>query len=389
MPEQEYLRPSDAEFERRRAALADLLAAADVEALVVFGNDASRHDIRYLAAWPPGWDTIACWSPQTLPRLYLPSPNHVPAAAEMTAGLARAQYAGADLVATVAGDLRAALPRSGGRRRVGTIGPLPAGLHGRLAEALAGIELVDIGGAFRSMRLIKSDEELAWTRRAAALSDAGIEALVDAARPGVRDDELVAVVEHAYRHLGGEHGICFLASAPMAGGGRVVPSPYPSRRVVETGDAISIELSAGIGGTTGQVLRTIAVGRDVPAAFRRAHDVADAAFATIAAAIKPGAMAADLLAAAELIDAAGFTVVDDVVHGYGGGYLPPVLRTPATQSRPVPDLRLEPGMLLVVQPNVVDHVARLGVQTGELLVVTETGSERVHAVRQGLLHASN
>jgi Xaa-Pro dipeptidase len=213
-------------------------------------------------------------------------------------------------------------------------------------------------------------------------------ALVEAARPGVRDDELVAAVEHAYRSEGGEHGICFLASAPMAGGGRVVPSPYPSRRVVADGDAISIELSAGIGGFTGQVLRTVAVGDDVPAIFRRVHDVAEAAFERITAAIKPGAPATDLLAAAAVIDDACFSVVDDVVHGYGGGYLPPVLRTPATQTRAVPDLRLEPGMLLVVQPNVFDPVSGIGVQTGELVAVSESGYESLHSVEQGLLFAS-
>jgi hypothetical protein len=44
-------------------------------------------------------------------------------------------------------------------------------------------------------------------------------------------------------------------------------------------------------------------------------------------------------------------------------------------------------MLLVVQPNVVDPRARLGVQTGELLAVTDTGFERMHKVEQGLLVA--
>lgn len=365
------------------------MAAADVDALVIYGNDASRHDIRYLTAWPPGWDTICWWAPGMLPSLYLPSPNHVPAAAEMSAGLAEARDGGADMAATAAIDLLTALPRSGGRRRVGTIGPMPERIGRRLVDALEEVELVDMGASYREMRLVKSQEELAWTRRAAALCDEGIAALVDTARPGIRDDELVAVVENSYRRLGGEHGICFLASAPMSGGGRVVPSQYPSRRVVQATDAISIELSAGVGGVTGQVLRTVAVGDEVPEAFRKVHDVAEAAFAAIAATIRPGASAAELLAAAAVIDDAGFTVVDDVVHGYGGGYLPPVLRTPATQSRPVPDLRLQPGMLLVVQPNVVDFVAGIAVQTGELVAVSDSGFDSLHTAEQGLLFATS
>ena len=78
---------------------------------------------------------------------------------------------------------------------------------------------------------------------------------------------------------------------------------------------------------------------------------------------------------------------DDVVHGYGGGYLPPVLRTPTTQHVPLPDLELEPGMMLVVQPNVITPDLRVGVQTGELLLVTEDGHEPLHGFERGLISA--
>ncbi len=44
-------------------------------------------------------------------------------------------------------------------------------------------------------------------------------------------------------------------------------------------------------------------------------------------------------------------------------------------------------MFLVIQPNVVSADGRLGVQTGELVVVTERGAERVHSLQQGLLQA--
>jgi Xaa-Pro aminopeptidase len=94
-----------------------------------------------------------------------------------------------------------------------------------------------------------------------------------------------------------------------------------------------------------------------------------------------------LVQAAGVIDRAGLSVLDDVVHGYGGGYLPPVLRTPATMHGPVPDITLQPGMMVVVQPNVIDGAASLGVQTGELIVVTSDGAERLHRLPSGLLRA--
>jgi Xaa-Pro aminopeptidase len=113
--------------------------------------------------------------------------------------------------------------------------------------------------------------------------------------------------------------------------------------------------------------------------------VADRAFSTLLDETRPGTSAARLLEVAGLIDEAGLAVVDDVVHGYGGGYLPPVLRTPATQRRPPPDLSLQPGMMLVIQPNVVTADGSLGVQTGELVVVTDDGAERFHRLPTGLL----
>jgi hypothetical protein len=41
-------------------------------------------------------------------------------------------------------------------------------------------------------------------------------------------------------------------------------------------------------------------------------------------------------------------------------------------------------MTVVVQPNVVTPDGRAGVQTGELLLVTEAGAERLHAFPPGL-----
>ncbi|MGH2406503.1 MAG: M24 family metallopeptidase [Candidatus Limnocylindrales bacterium] len=384
----EYLRPSDAEFERRRSALGELLHSAGVDALLIYGNEAARHEIRFLTGWPAGWDTYVCWTPGALPLIYLPSPNHVETASTLTSGVALARDVGVNPVATVAGELGAASHPVARRRRVGILGPIPASTHRRLGDAFGDVRLIDVSAEFRALRLVKSEEEIAWTRQAAGLCDEAIRALVMAVRPGVKDDELVGTVEYAYRRRGGDHGICFLSSFATAGGGRLAPAQYASRRQLRDGDAVMIELSAGVAGYTSQILRTIALEGPLPAAFERVHHVADAAFQAIAERVRPGATAADLLAAARVIDDAGLTVVDDVVHGYGGGYLPPVLRTPATQVRPVADLVLAPGMMLVVQPNVVDPDRHLGVQTGELLLVTPTGHERLHQVPAGLLMAA-
>ena len=41
-------------------------------------------------------------------------------------------------------------------------------------------------------------------------------------------------------------------------------------------------------------------------------------------------------------------------------------------------------MCLVVQPNVITLDEKAGVQTGEMMLITETGSERMHDFPRGL-----
>jgi Xaa-Pro aminopeptidase len=268
--------------------------------------------------------------------------------------------------------------------RLGLLGPLSYRTYLRLVASLDAVTLVDATGPFTAHRLVKGADEIARTRQAAVLADRAIAALLRELRPGLTEYELGSIIETAYREQGGEHGICFLASTSMRDPDAVVPSQSWSSRRVRAGDMVMLELSVGQGGSWSQILRTVTLGEPTEA-IRRLHAVADTAFAAIADLVRPGTTAAMLLAAAAVIDAAGCTVVDDVVHGYGGGYLPPILRTPATQRRPPPVLSLTPGMMVVVQPNVVTADRRLGVQTGELLIVGPDGPSRHHSTPLGLL----
>lgn len=371
----------------RHAAVRKLLEAAELDAVVVFGNQLAAHHVRFLTAWPPGWDSFVVIGRRERPVLLVPSENHLPTAIDMAGAFVDVEWVGPETAASIARALGCTGGGSepGTARRVGIVGPIPYGTYEHVAAALDGVAIVDASPAFGRLRLVKRPAEIESTRRAAALADRAVEQLLDEVRPGLREYEVGAIIERGYRQAGGEHGICFLASTSMRQPDAIVPSQVWSNRRLRAGDMVLFELSVGVAGSTSQILRTIAIGADPPPAVRRLHDVADQAFREIAAAVRPGTTAGELLAAAGVIDEAGLTVVDDVVHGYGGGYLPPILRTPATQRRPPPPLELAPGMMVVVQPNVVGRDGSVGVQTGELLVVTEDGHERLHSLPMGLL----
>jgi Xaa-Pro dipeptidase len=72
-----------------------------------------------------------------------------------------------------------------------------------------------------------------------------------------------------------------------------------------------------------------------------------------------------------------------LLHGYGGGYLPPVLGSKSRPSAHVPDEPFRAGMVVVIQPNVVTPDRKAGVQTGEMVLITKTGIERFHSMARG------
>jgi Xaa-Pro aminopeptidase len=84
----------------------------------------------------------------------------------------------------------------------------------------------------------------------------------------------------------------------------------------------------------------------------------------------------------------GFVTVDDLVHGFGGGYLPPVLSHRGEPAGPH-TLPLVEGMTVVVQPNVAVPDLSAGVQTGELYLVTADGASSLHDFPSGLLRGGS
>jgi Xaa-Pro aminopeptidase len=108
------------------------------------------------------------------------------------------------------------------------------------------------------------------------------------------------------------------------------------------------------------------------------YDVAVDVYLRIADVIRDGATSDEVLDAAEYIHAAGFTIYDDLLHGFGGGYLPPILRTRRTSAKPPQPFIFHENMTVVIQPNVITEDERMGVQVGELVRVTRRGVESLH-----------
>jgi Xaa-Pro dipeptidase len=373
-----YPRFSDAEMARRRKALAAEMEAAGVEHVIVYGADRSGSAVGWLTRWPVTREALAIVTPGERDLLLVNFYNHVPNARRLAAE-AEVRWAGPRPTASAIEELRR---RGGAGSRVGLIGRLGYRAH---AELAAFAEPVPLEAAYSRLRLRKSDEEITWLRVGASLTDRAVRALHEEAAPGVDERELGNIVERAYVGRGGTTHIHYFGATSMDAPELSVPAQWPAARPLASGDALVCEVSASFWDYTGQLLRTFAVGADPTPLYRELHDVADAAFDAIVERLRPGVTAMELVEASAVIEEAGFTIRDDLVHGFVGGYLPPVLGSRSRTLEEAPDFTFESGMTVVVQPNVVTADERAGVQTGELVLVTDAGAERLHEYERGFL----
>jgi Xaa-Pro dipeptidase len=377
----DYPRFSDAEMARRRAALEATMRERGVAHALLYGANRFGSAVGWLTRWPVTREALVVVTPGERDLLLVDFYNHVPNAARM-ATEAEVRPAAPSGIAGAVDELRR---RGAAGTRIGVIGPLPFKAHAALTQ-VAG-EVCDLGADYTRLRLCKSSEEVDWLRTGCELTDRAVEALRAGARAGMDERELGDLVERAYVGRGGTTHIHYFAATSMAEPAMGVPAQWPTTRRLRAGDALTCEISASWWDHPGQLLRTFAVEAEPSPLFSELHAVADAAFDAIVAAVRPGAHAQELVDAAQVIEDAGFTTRDDLVHGFVGGYLPPVLGSPSRQLEPVPDFTLQAGMTIVVQPNVCTRDERAGVQTGELLLVGAGGAERLHSVERGLLRA--
>ena len=113
-----------------------------------------------------------------------------------------------------------------------------------------------------------------------------------------------------------------------------VPPQFPFvADKVQTGDVVFCELSASWWDYSGQVLRSFTVGAEPTPLYRELHATAEAAFDAVTSVVRHGTTMQEIVDAAGVIEERGFTVYDDLMHGFGGGYFPPILGTQAAGRR--------------------------------------------------------
>jgi Xaa-Pro aminopeptidase len=260
--------------------------------------------------------------------------------------------------------------------------------------------LVDARVTVHELRLVKSPDEIALQRRAAAITAEAHTAAMRAARPGVNEGELEALIDYTFRRRGGAGpGYPTIVGA----GVNATILHYVENNVpLAAGQLVLVDAGCEVEGYTADVTRTFPAGGRFTEPQRRLYEaVLDAQLEAIAA-VKPGATIDGihdgvLRSLTRHLVALGLLTgeVDKLVED--GAYKPFYMhRTSHWLGIDVHDVGfyslegasrpLVPGMVLTIEPglyvaadaeNVPPEYRGLGVRIEDDLLVTATGHDNL------------
>jgi Xaa-Pro aminopeptidase len=265
-------------------------------------------------------------------------------------------------------------------------GPIYVPLSAATRDERRVTELAFSGGDVRnvlpivdSLRVVKDSDEIARLRRAVDISVAGHVAAMRAARPGMYEYELEAVLEDGFRRNGADR----LGYPSIVGSGPNSTTLHydVNRRRTEDGDLVVIDAAAEWGQYTADVTRTFPVNGRFTARQKAIYDLVLGAQQAAFDSVRPGTTLRrlDEIARAYMHAHSGTlcgskTCDDREFFNHGLGH--PI-------GMDVHDVgisaTLQPGMVITLEPGIYLQNERLGVRIEDDVLVTRTGGEWLSA----------
>ena len=227
---------------------------------------------------------------------------------------------------------------------------LPAVHAEELAGLLPDATLVAADGVFDAARAVKTPDEITLLTEAAQRTET---AILDAFRAAAPGDTEKKVADDLATKVLSAGAVSFWITLAV-GENTAVNHPFPSSRPLSVGDIMRVDVGGRFGGYQSDVARTAVIGspdgqqRSVYARLREAQR-------ELISAARPGTRACDLYALYQrAFERRGLATTSQAVgHSFGiGMHEPPVLHAHETA-------KLEPGMLLNIEPAATDAHGRL------------------------------
>ncbi|MCC6908841.1 MAG: aminopeptidase P family protein [Phycisphaerales bacterium] len=341
----------------RLARLRRAIEKAGVDALLV----TNAHDIRYLTPFS-GEDSYAI---VTARQFVLISDSRFaeeiePLGAWLDIALRKGPIA--DKVGEVAGDLK--IDRLGVQSEHVTLATRRA-----LAKAVGARKIVETSGLFSQLRVIKDEVELGLIRKAIRCQQQALEATLASLKIGQSEAEIAARLEYEMKQRGAEGSAFGTNVSAKANSSK--PHYRPSSRAKLTrGSTLLIDWGAKVEGYCSDMTRAWGVGA-MPKKIQAIYPIVLEAQLAAIDAIRGGALCREVDAAARrIIDGAGYG--DYYGHGLGHGIGLDVHEAPSMSPRSGAKDRLEPGMVVTVEPGIyLPGVG--GVRIEDDVLVTDKG----------------
>lgn len=125
----------------------------------------------------------------------------------------------------------------------------------------AGLAVRDCTHILSELRMVKEDGEIELIRAAAKAAEAGMEAAVKALKPGITESQVAAEAEYAMRQVGAEgFWRTYVSSGPRTN----IAHGLPTRRWLQRGDLVMIDLHPIVNGYSADMCRTLGLGKPTP-----------------------------------------------------------------------------------------------------------------------------
>ena len=372
------------EFDARMDAVRQALVARDLDAGVV----TSPENIFYLT----GLDHQGYFGPHALivrcdDETLLFARAHEWTTAERQVGNAR--FIGYPDTASPGAFIAERLKDEGlGHASIGVQGEslgFPPAFDAALRAGLPEVRWIDISGLVERLRLVKSDNEIASIRRAAAVTNAIMETALTTAKAGVNEQVVAAEVHKRMFEMGGD----YVGFGPFIRSGDRLPYEHEvwTDRVIGEGDQLILEMAGCVGRYHAPMGRLTFAGH-APPGTQEVAEICIAAQDRVLETMRPGATGAEVYAAWQaVVDDAGLAHYRRHHCGYNVG-----IAFPPTWTGGIGVVSMHAESDMVLERNMVFHQLSwlLGCGRGDYFVsdtvrVGDDGGERLTTVPRELV----
>lgn len=255
----------------------------------------------------------------------------------------------------------------------------------QVQELTPGIRLLPVNGVIETLRMVKSDDEIATIKASVQLNSAALEYALKHLKPSTTEIDLAAEIEYRMRRLGAD-GTAF--DTIVASGSRsALPHAKPTDCVIQRDELLLIDMGAYVAGYASDMTRTHAVGKLDAKKRRMYRAVLESQLAAVDA-VRPGVSCASVDRAARDV-LRGFTPRSSAenleklfIHSTGHGLGLEIHERPRVGRKET--TKLQAGMVITIEPGVYQQGVG-GVRIEDTVVVTANGCEILTPTRKELV----